>query len=56
MKRPKLPPDFVRLCQTVTAKRPRTVINDFVEHKPHDSKELRMPSAEIRKRQPWPDN
>jgi hypothetical protein len=27
MTRPSLPPDFVKLCQTVTAKRLKTVIN-----------------------------
>src|SRR2546426_8391201 len=32
MSRPKLPPDFVKLCQTVTAKRPRTVINHILKH------------------------
>ena len=32
MSRPKLPPDFVKLCQTVTAKRPKTVINHILKH------------------------
>ncbi len=31
MSRPKLPPDFVKLCQTVTAKRPKTVINHILK-------------------------
>jgi len=32
MKRPKLPADFVRLCRTVTGKRPRTVVNHILKH------------------------
>src|SRR5216117_998283 len=32
MSRPKLPPDFVKLCQTVTAKRPKTVITHILKH------------------------
>ena len=32
MSRPKLPPEFVKLCQTVTAKRPKTVIKHILKH------------------------
>jgi hypothetical protein len=28
----KLPPDFIKKCESVTAKRPRTVINHILEH------------------------
>jgi hypothetical protein len=30
--RPKLPPEFVKLCKAVTAKRPRTVIHHILKH------------------------
>ena len=32
MKRPKLPAKFIRLCKSVTAKRPRTVIDHILKH------------------------
>jgi len=32
MSRPKLAPDFVELCRSITAKRPRTVINHILKH------------------------
>ncbi len=41
MSRPKLPPDFVRLCQAVTAKRPRTVINHILQHGSITTQELK---------------
>lgn len=32
MKRPQLPKKFIKLCKTVTAKRPRTVIDHILKH------------------------
>ena len=32
MSNPKLPPDFVKLCKAVTAKRPKTVIDHILKH------------------------
>jgi hypothetical protein len=32
MSKPKLPPAFVKLCQSITAKRPKTVIDHILKH------------------------
>jgi hypothetical protein len=32
MSKPKLPPEFVKLCKAVTAKRPKTVIDHILRH------------------------
>ena len=32
MSRPTLPSEFVKLCKTVTAKRPKTVIDHILKH------------------------
>ena len=32
MSKPKLPSDFVKLCKSVTAKRPKTVIDHILKH------------------------
>ena len=32
MSTPKLPPEFVKLCKAVTAKRPKTVIDHILKH------------------------
>lgn len=32
MTKPKLPPEFVNLCRSVTAKRPKTVIRHILKH------------------------
>jgi hypothetical protein len=32
MSKPKLPPKFVKLCKSVTAKRPKTVIDHILKH------------------------
>jgi len=37
----KLPPDFIKKCESVTAKRPRTVINHILEHGHITTQELK---------------
>ena len=32
MSKPKLPPEFVKLCKSVMAKRPKTVIDHILRH------------------------
>jgi hypothetical protein len=32
MSKPKLPPEFVKLCKSITAKRPKTVIDHILKH------------------------
>jgi hypothetical protein len=32
MRKPKLPRDFVKRCRSVTAKRPKTVIDHILKH------------------------
>ncbi|MGD0410990.1 MAG: HNH endonuclease [Verrucomicrobiota bacterium] len=41
MKKPKLPPDFVKLCKSVTAKRPKTVIDHILKHGHITTEELK---------------
>lgn len=41
MRRKKLPKDFIRMCESVTAKRPRTVIDHLLEHGHVTTEELR---------------
>lgn len=41
MTKPKLPADFVKLCRSVTAKRPRTVIEHILKHGFITTQELR---------------
>jgi hypothetical protein len=49
MSRPNLPPDFVKLCRTVTAKRPKTVINHIhVKYVSRENKSL-APVADHRR-------
>ena len=48
MSRTKLPPDFVKLCQTVTAERPKTVINHILKHGFITTQELKEAAYRLR--------
>ena len=41
MKKSRLPPDFVKLCKSVTAKRPKTVIDHILKHGHITTEELK---------------